>query len=434
MSWQPLLQGACKDRALEGVEAIVDHLAPLGRDPDGNCSLACGTAGLAILHAYTGLTGYQTEDHAALAIRCLEHALAAMSSEPASASLYDGLTGVGWALAHLDGRLPGLDVEDDLAEIDVVLLDHLDQSPWPGPYELCEGLVGFGVYALERLPGTVAVACLERVIDRLAETAEHRPQGITWASSSAWLVPHLQQERQRPYYHLGLAHGVPGVIAFLGRACAAGVATAKARPLLEGAVRWLLSRQPADGTTGFPGHIGPGLAPVPAPPEWCYGDPGIAAALLGAAHAVDEPAWERAALAIARRACLPRRSQVIQAGLYHGAAGLGHLYNRMFQATGQPWLREAAEFWLRRTLEMRSPQGEVAGFFAWGPGVKAGPRTWVDNPQFLTGIAGIALALLAAATPVEPQWDRVLLLSIAPAAVTQKEGQLCQSPWRSSET
>jgi hypothetical protein len=30
----------------------------------------------------------------------------------------------------------------------------------------------------------------------------------------------------------------------------------------------------------------------------------------------------------------------------------------------------------------------------------------------LTGAAGIALALLAAATPIEPAWDRMLLVSI----------------------
>jgi hypothetical protein len=35
----------------------------------------------------------------------------------------------------------------------------------------------------------------------------------------------------------------------------------------------------------------------------------------------------------------------------------------------------------------------------------------VDDPSFLGGTTGIALALLAAATPVEPRWDRLLLCS-----------------------
>jgi hypothetical protein len=34
-----------------------------------------------------------------------------------------------------------------------------------------------------------------------------------------------------------------------------------------------------------------------------------------------------------------------------------------------------------------------------------------DDPGLLTGAAGVALVLLAAATPVEPAWDRALLLA-----------------------
>src|SRR5262249_46338744 len=146
------------------------------------------------------------------------------------------------------------------------------------------------------------VACLERVIDHLAEAAERQPEGITWASSSAWLPPEVQEECPPHYYDLGLAHGVPGVIVLLGRACAAGVAVGKARPLLEEAVRWLLSHQEADGVAGFPYRLDPGLPPVPAQLAWRYGDPGVAVSLLSAARCLGEPSWEHAALEIARRA------------------------------------------------------------------------------------------------------------------------------------
>jgi hypothetical protein len=35
----------------------------------------------------------------------------------------------------------------------------------------------------------------------------------------------------------------------------------------------------------------------------------------------------------------------------------------------------------------------------------------VPNPSFLEGSVGIALALLAAVSPKDPEWDRLLLLS-----------------------
>ena len=48
MSWEPLAEGAWKDRALESVRAILDDLNPPGQGPAGGPSLAGGTAGLAV--------------------------------------------------------------------------------------------------------------------------------------------------------------------------------------------------------------------------------------------------------------------------------------------------------------------------------------------------------------------------------------------------
>jgi lantibiotic modifying enzyme len=414
MSWQPLLEGAPKVRARECIQALLDDLTPLGRDPGGEPSLAGGATGLALLHGYLAQSE-GSPDHAASAGRCLQAAIAAVADRPMEASLYGGLTGVGWALAHLRERLPDLDGEADLAEIDAVLLDHLKQSPWPDDYDLISGLVGFGVYALERLPRPGALACLERVIDRLAETAEQRAEGIRWWTNPAWLPAETSAKYPRGYYNLGLAHGVPGVIALLGLACTAGVAAALAYPLLEEAVPWLLAQQLPGG---FPAWVGPADHQKPARLAWCYGDPGVAAALLGAARCLRAPAWERQALTIARRASQrpPEQSGVVDAGLCHGAAGLGHLFNRLYQATGEPWLAEAARSWFTQVLAMRQPAGRgIGGYAAWLSGAD-GEMTWVADAGLLTGAAGIALALLAATTAIEPAWDRVLLMAIPPAA------------------
>jgi hypothetical protein len=414
MPWQPLLEGALKDRALESVRAILHDLAPRACAPDGEPSLAGGTAGLAVLHGYLA-QAEAGQGHAALAGRYLRRATAAVAAEPAAASLYSGLTGVGWALTHLQGRSSDCDGEGDAAEIDELLRCHLDRSPWSGDYDLIDGLVGFGVYALERLPRPDAVACLERVVEHLADTAERRPEGVTWWTNPAWLPPESREKAPHGYYNLGLAHGVPGVIALLGRACAAGVAVGKARPLLQGAAGWLLAQELSEG---FPYWVGPEATPdSPARLAWCYGDPGVAVALLGAARAVGEPAWERQALAMARRAARRPRAEsgVVDAGLCHGAAGLGHLFNRMFQATREPSLGEAARLWFEQVLAMRRPGRGIGGYEArkGGDGIR-----WVADPGLLTGATGIALALLAAATAVEPAWDRVLLVAIPPHAAS----------------
>jgi hypothetical protein len=397
------------------VQAILADLERRGLEPSGDFSLAGGSAGLAVLHGYLAQSGHGHESDA-LARRYLQHAAAAVAERPGTASLYSGLTGVGWAVAHLQSRLPDVDRENDLAEIDEVLLDHLDRSPWRDDYDLIVGLVGFGVYALERLPRPAATACLERVVDRLAETAEHHEDRVTWWTNPAWLPSETRAEFSCGYYNLGLAHGVPGVIGLLGQVCAAGVAHDKARPLLDGAVRWLLDN---DGPDGFANWVVPGTTGNKARLAWCYGDPGIAAALLGAAGCVAGPAWEAAALAIARRAVERPYAEagIKDAALCHGCAGLGHLFNRMFQATGEPWLAEAARAWFERTLTMSRPGRGIGGYEAWKAD-EAGGQSWSSDPDLLNGATGIALALLAATTSIEPRWDRMLLMSIPPRSAT----------------
>ncbi len=82
------------------------------------------------------------------------------------------------------------------------------------------------------------------------------------------------------------------------------------------------------------------------------------------------------------------------------------MFNRLYQATGEPWLRAAARDWFHRALRMRRTGRGIAGYCAFRQG------GFVTDPGILEGAAGIALALAAAVTPVAPDWDRVMLLAI----------------------
>jgi len=381
-------------------------------------SLAGGRAGLAVFYAYLAIARRSKSDRSA-AFRFLDQARVALGSVTMPPSLHSGFTGVAWAMEHLERRLGASDGDEARAAVDGALLDLLGRSPWRHDYDLMNGLVGFGVYALERLPRRAAAACLRRVVDRLEETAERGPRGTSWLTRPELLSPTQLAQVPHGYYNLGLAHGVPAVIALLGSAYAAGVARRKTRALLGGAVAWLdAQRLPAGAGSVFPVMVQPGVAPPASRPGWCYGDTGIAAALLLAARCVGQPAWERRALDIALRAAErpPEECGVVDACLCHGAAGIGHLFNRMFQATGEERLGEAARRWLGRALELRRPGRAIAGFPTRDRGGD-GAMTWVAEPGLLTGAAGVALALLAATTPIEPSWDRMLLVNVsAPVA------------------
>jgi hypothetical protein len=89
---------------------------------------------------------------------------------------------------------------------------------------------------------------------------------------------------------------------------------------------------------------------------------------------------------------------------------VAHIYNRLYQGTGDAKLREAARYWFVRTLDMRDQVSGVAGYLLRGINDQ-GETGWVRDGSFLTGVSGIGLALLAAITEQEPEWDRLLLLS-----------------------
>jgi len=421
-NWRPLLQGPLADRALRTVREIADALETSGNVGRNafEASLAGGQAGQALFYAYLAL---QSSDEALAdrAAELLDRAADELASTPMSPSFYSGFPGVAWTMEHLQGRLFEAaddgkgEQEDPFLEIDEALLGPLERSPWTGEYDLIGGLSGLGVYALERLPRPTAAALLERIVDRLAELADVSEEGAAWFSQPERLPDWQREIHPRGNYNLGVAHGLPGVIPILAGACAAGVAVERARPLLDGAVRFLLARrlEPGIGSC-FDTTYAPWETPSVSRLAWCYGDPGIAAALLATAQAVGEPAWEREALDVGLiAAARPEPSAMVRdAGLCHGAAGLGHLFNRMYQTTGEERLGEAARFWFERTLGFQEPGEGVAGFRAWEVNPVTKEPGWRTEGGFLEGAAGVGLALLGAISEVEPAWDRVLLLSL----------------------
>lgn len=419
-TWSPILEGedaALADAAVTAVaEAILERPALPSRN--ASAGLAGGQAGIALFYEYLD-RARPGAGYGEVAQERLERAIDILSSTAHDPSLFAGFAGVSWAVEHLQGGpAEGEDEEDPNEDIDAALLELLRKTPWPHDYDLVAGLVGHGVYALERLPRPSAAACLELVVERLAEIADRRPEGVAWHTPLA-LVPELN----RPWYpegldNLGVAHGTPGVLALLARICASGVAAERSRALLADGVSWLLAQKMTGNEISiFPYAVGSGFKIRPARTAWCYGDPGIALALLAAARAVGEPAWEREALALARAAARrpPENCNVNDAGLCHGAAGLGHLLNRLYQATGEPEFLEAARAWLRRALSYREPGRGIGGFLAYTTVDESFEEMgWIDDAGFLIGSAGMALILLAATSGVEPAWDRVLLISPLP--------------------
>ncbi|QRN99237.1 lanthionine synthetase C family protein [Archangium violaceum] len=392
--WAPILEGTRAERALAFLRAVAeafDAPAPEDRALSATCVVRSQQA----LWWHYLARAFPDEGHEERRNACLDEAIDALRSAGLGPALHEGLTGVAWVVEHTWGRESQ---EVDLnANIDGVLLETLAVPRWERKYDLISGLVGLGVYGLERHRRPQGHALVQRVFEHLRALAEPQPEGWSFRTPPQLLAPERQSRYPEGCQDLGVAHGVPGVIGFLARARSFGVGGEEGRQLLEGCVRWLLARRLSEEEApgGFPALLAPGAPREPARSAWCYGNPGIAVTLLMAARHLGESSWEEAALAGARRAATlaPEKTGVVDAFLCHGAAGLGHLYNRLYQATDEALFLDAAWAWFDRALDLCGP--EV-------------PR----EERLLTGTTGIGLALLSAVTPLEPEWDRLLLMDI----------------------
>lgn len=413
-TWSPLLEGEERATALRLVAGIAEALCQPEHLATPDPSLSSGQAGMALLFAYLA-RAHARPHHQDVADRLLDSATEAVATQPLAPDLYQGFSGIAWVVEHLQGPLVA--EEDPLLDIDEALAQLLRTRPWQSHYDLVSGLVGLGVYALERLPRPGARDCLEQLVARLAELARPAGEGLSW-----WTPPHLVPARMREQfpegaYNLGVAHGVPGVLWVLAGAAAAGIASDPALELLRGGWHWLRAqRPPAASAPLFPSWLGTHRQLQSDRPAWCYGAQGLALTLLQVARTVEERTWEQEALALCREVAgrSTDGAQVRDAGLCHGAAGLAHLHHRLFHLTGEELFAETSRAWLRNTFAFHAPGKGLGGFLA--DEVSADyQRELRASPALLTGATGVALALLAATSSVEPAWDRMFLMSPPPS-------------------
>ncbi|MCE9575351.1 MAG: lanthionine synthetase C family protein [Deltaproteobacteria bacterium] len=334
------------------------------------------------------------------------------------ACLFGGAARVSWTVAHLAG---GETADEACRAIATALRARLTEDPWVSDYDLIIGLVGMGVCALERSDHEDGRQLSARVLEVLEATAQERGGGAAWLTS-----PELLPEWQRAispggYYNLGLAHGIPGVVALLARMVAHDVETPRARALLERAMTFMLNAEPPRERGRFPswhqaGEVGPGHERELGSTRlaWCYGDLGASVALLSAAQATANDEWRTQAVDLARL-CAGRtiaEAVVHDAGICHGAGGAAHIFNRLWHATGEEIFADAARRWIDQLLAMRIDHA-IAGF----PSADRldGQTSWKADDSLLTGAVGVALVLHAAVSTVEPSWDRLLLVDVATA-------------------
>lgn len=356
MQWEPLLDGSDRAQALEIVCAIA---AAVREAPAPDWHGLMGVTGTAMFLAHAEAVE-PAEDRGGLEL--LERALLGeLAKGSAGIGLWTGAAGLRFAVSQVA-------TGDGVSEL-IAYLDHGIHARLAGPaldnYDLYGGLAGVLLaYADDDAGGDLVVS---RVVSHLERIDFLHPKST----------------------QLGCAHGIAGVLAALACCHVHGRIDNRLAPMMCSIVESLENVDVIDQRTG-----------------WCRGESGIAMAILGAARALRRDDLVDRAISLALAPFERRNGRwPLDAGLCHGASGLAHLCNRMYQATGDGRLGDHARSWLRRTMAMRNHGNGLAGFAM----LRYKPEpVWEADPSVLVGAAGIGLALLAGATAIVPSWDRAL--------------------------
>ncbi|RKN77285.1 hypothetical protein D7231_00625 [Streptomyces klenkii] len=364
--WTAALSPGASAAALARVaSAARPHRVPHRVRPD----LAGGGAGLALAFHWLdrGLPG---RGWGALAQGYLAAAIRGYERLGASPGLFGGVAGLAfaaWSVSSGGSALEHPALHDRVVREALARARQLCDGPPPPAraVDVVSGLTGAGAYLLCRGDDPAAAAALRAVLTTLTRT------GVRAG------------EPPDP----GPAHGWSGPLALLSLALGEGVAVRGQREAV-GRLAELLNDCRADDAWGpnWPGMT----TGTTVRASWCRGSPGTARALWLAGTALGDESLRdlavRALKAVHRRPPEERRIDGAP-GLCHGLAGLLQITSRFAHDTGDPGLASAAA------------------------GLAAAPFPAGGGPGFLDGAAGVLLAVLGAATDVEPAWDRALLLA-----------------------
>ncbi|MGR4881922.1 lanthionine synthetase C family protein [Streptomyces sp. LARHCF249] len=285
-------------------------------------------------------------------------------------------------------------------------------------YDVLEGAAGIlGHLVSVPVPDDNLRDCVHDLIDALIRLCTPPRDG----AESRWTIPPenfplpgYRDEYPHGYINLGLAHGIPGPLAALSLAWRAGYRRPGMREAIGAAVGLLTSAtMPDDFGVDWPNGVPlepdgrRGRASHPSRTAWCYGAPGIAAALLIAADSLGDDRL-RGFSVTAFEASLRRAEGHLDGlapTLCHGLAGLLAICGVFARGTDSALARTFLPLLTERLL------AHCGDDLAFGVQNHEPPDLRIDNPDFLCGAAGVAAALWTVHAPVSRRWQRALLIA-----------------------
>lgn len=315
----------------------------------------------------------------------------------------NGTSGLGFILSlYNENNVVETDIAGDFAIMDQqIYTTALSKIRQEGSLDYLHGAMGALHYFSQRSNEPVIRDYLDVLIDSVCQQAVLNSYG-------SWFPSFITDKNERNFINTSLSHGNTGFLLILLQLMEKGICSDKIKEAVRNGIRLLLHLRmkpdPANSQYSFfpftvnrsnsdDRHVNNRLA-------WCYGDIGIIFLLYKAAALCDEPAWKNEADDIASF-ILARTTEsstlVTDSHFCHGAAGLAHIYQKLFILTGQLRFKEGADHWMNMTFEYLDTEMKNDHYKG-------------REGDLLNGLAGIGMVLLSRLSQKELAWDRLLLL------------------------
>lgn len=440
----PVLDGGRARQAAEAIRLVAERLsdpqevARIAGSPGNTvpvngmsmwspATLSDGLPGTAVFFAELGRTD---PAWAPVAHRHLRAAADAVSGAPAAglfagpASLLAAAQNCAGAEGHYRGlrsRLAAWLAADHAGRLAAVRDREGPGVAWTD-YDVIHGLSGTTRLLLDAMTdtdtdGNTAAAVSTAVTDTLRHLVRiTEPITVNGHEVPGWWVPrHLEpvEQDQRDYprgdFNAGLAHGAAGPLSVLATASLRGIEVPGQAEAVQRLAEWLIGWTLTDDSgTYWPCRVSWDEQVAVDRPRtaftrtaWCYGAPGVCAALFRAGEALGVQRWREAAVSGLVDALRRDRSgwRLDGATVCHGYAGFLQVLWRVGGASGDPALLAGC----REVADLVLGEADPAAAFVFPHIVPDSPDGWrsatgrlaLDGAGLLEGAAGVACALLS---------------------------------------
>lgn len=406
--WAPILNSnitKIADKKICEIYNVITFDDNISRDKD--ISLMGGRTGKIIFQYYYGkyINDRNIMD---LALINLKEIMFELNQIKYNHDFCSGLSGILWGIEHI----LNLDLFKysksliQISELDKSIIELLLIDLKNGNIDFLYGSIGSCTYLLEKYNSTVTKEIFSQVLMEIEAIAVQSNDYIKWSSDEIAKVSPGQITNQ---YFLSIPHGNLSVLNLLSIFYRNSILKEKCKILIDGNINWIKQLQNSKSNVSlFP--ISDNIGNQYSRLAWCYGDLGVANSLLLTADNIDNLELRNFAIEIALHTCkriLVENTGIIDSGICHGASGVAHIYNRLYQVTKISEFKVSANYWFEHVLNISEFKDGYAGYKTWNHGSGA----WELDYSLIEGICGVGLTLICANSNIEASWDRCFSIS-----------------------